>query len=94
MKASQKEESFEQALKRLEQIVQQLEGGDLILEESLSLFEEGVRLTRVCSRRLDDAEKKITLLTKGKNGQPIVQTVDPKDFINKGSNGEGSGTIG
>ena len=94
MKARQQEESFEHALKKLERIVQQLEGGDLSLEESLGLFEEGVRLTRVCSSRLDEAERRIALLTKTEDGQCILQKADPKDFFNQGSNGEGNNTVG
>jgi exodeoxyribonuclease VII small subunit len=89
-----KQESFEDALKRLEQIVQQMESGDLTLEDSLALFEEGVRLTRVCSQRLDEAEKKIELLTKEGEGGVKSQKVDPDDFQQKISNGEGEGEIG
>jgi len=94
MKATRQEESFEQALKRLEQIVQQLEGGDLSLEESLTLFEEGVRLARVCSKRLDEAEKKIAVLAKGEDGAFSVRNVDPSGFTTQGADGEGNNKIG
>jgi len=60
---------FEEALARLEAIVGRLEGGDLPLEESLNLFEEGVRLTRHCSRRLSEAERKVSILLKNAQGQ-------------------------
>jgi len=62
------ERSFESSLKELEQIVQQLEGGDLPLERSLELFEQGVRLSRECQRRLDEAEHKVEILLKGSDG--------------------------
>lgn len=60
----EKEKSFEEALKRLEQIVQKLEGGDLSLDESLSLFEEGINLSRFCTKKLAQAEKKVEKLLK------------------------------
>ncbi len=59
---------FEEALLRLEQIVDQLEAGNLPLEESLKVFEEGVGLARHCARYLDEAEKRIELLTKDEGG--------------------------
>lgn len=89
-----KQEAFEDALKRLEEIVQQMESGDLTLEASLKLFEEGVRLTRVCSQRLDEAEKKIELLTKDEQGRVKAKTLDPDDFQQKISHDEGEGEIG
>ena len=89
-----KPESFEEALKRLEEIVQRMEGGDLALEESLGLFEEGVRLTRVCSQRLDEAEKKIELLTRDEQGGVKAQSIDPDLFEQKISDAEGEGEIG
>ena len=89
-----KRESFEEALKRLEEIVQSMETGDLTLEVSLGLFEEGVRLTRVCSQRLDEAEKKIELLTRDEQGGVKTKAVDPNDFQQKISNAEGEGEVG
>jgi exodeoxyribonuclease VII small subunit len=59
---------FEDALARLEVVIARLEGGDLPLEEALSLFEEGVRLTRLCSARLDEAERKVSLLLRDQEG--------------------------
>ena len=61
-------ERFEDALDKLEKIVSKLEEGDIPLEESLKLFEEGIRLSRFCNQRLDEAEKKVEILLKGKNG--------------------------
>lgn len=59
---------FEDALARLEQIVDTLEAGNLPLEDSLKAFEEGVGLARRCARYLDEAEKRIELLTKDETG--------------------------
>jgi len=89
-----KQESFEEALKRLEEIVQRMESGELTLEDSLGLFEEGVRLTRVCSQRLDEAEKKIEVLTKDEQGGVKARAVDPDDFQQKVLHAEGEGEIG
>ncbi len=61
-RASQEEPSFEEALARLEQIVDELESGELGLEASLAAFEEGVSLSRRCSGQLDDAERRIEVL--------------------------------
>ncbi len=63
-----KEKSFEASLKELEEIVEQLEGGDLPLEKSLELFEQGVHLSRNCHKRLDEAERKVEILLKGEDG--------------------------
>lgn len=58
-----KEMKFEKAMKRLEDIVEQLEDGQLDLEKSLQLFEEGIQLARHCAGKLQEAEQKIELLT-------------------------------
>jgi exodeoxyribonuclease VII small subunit len=63
-----KDIKFEDALQRLEQIVDQLEGGDLALDDSLKVFEEGVALARRCAKYLEEAEKRIELLTKDDSG--------------------------
>jgi len=59
---------FEDSLARLEQIVSQLEAGNLPLEESLKVFEEGIALARHCARYLEEAEKRIEILTKDDQG--------------------------
>ncbi len=64
------EPTFEQALTQLEQIVQKLERGDQPLEESLKLYEEGVRLSRLCQRKLEEAEGRIEMLLKDARGEP------------------------
>ena len=63
-----KDIKFEDALQRLEQIVDQLEAGDLPLEDSLKVFEEGVALARRCAKYPEEAEKRIDLLTKDESG--------------------------
>ena len=62
------EKSFEASLEELEQIVRHLEAGDLPLDRSLELFEQGVRLSRECQRRLDEAERKVEILLRGNDG--------------------------
>lgn len=73
------EKKFETALARLEEIVQALEKGDLPLEQSLKLFEEGVRLARYCTRRLDEAERKVEILLKDREGN-----LKPQPFEEEG----------
>lgn len=63
--------NFEQSLKRLEEIVRQMEQGNVPLEESLKLFEEGTALAAACSKQLDEAELKVVQLMKGADGQPV-----------------------
>lgn len=63
------EKKFEEAMERLEEIVQELEGGDLPLGDSLKAFEEGMDLAKFCSRELEAAEKKVTLLVKESDGK-------------------------
>ena len=60
-----REMKFEQAMKRLEEIVEELEQGDLPLERSLKIFEEGIRLSRFCAAKLEEAEKKVEILLEG-----------------------------
>ena len=74
------EKTFESALGELESIVQQLEQGDLDLEESLKLFEKGVKLSRECRERLAKAERRIEILLKDSNGNLSVQNLDPADL--------------
>ena len=59
---------FESALKSLEGIVEQLEAGDLALDRALELFEEGVRISRFCNARLEEAERKVEALTRSADG--------------------------
>jgi exodeoxyribonuclease VII small subunit len=61
-------EKFETSLKKLEEIVRRLEGGSLSLEESLKIFEEGVRHSSFCAKKLDEAERRVEVLLKRKDG--------------------------
>jgi exodeoxyribonuclease VII small subunit len=60
---------FEDALARLETIVTELEKGDLPLDESLKIFEEGIKLSKTCLKMLDDAERKVEILIQDKEGK-------------------------
>jgi exodeoxyribonuclease VII small subunit len=64
--------SFEAALQKLEEIVQKLEKGELPLEESLKLYEEGIRLSRLCHGKLEEAEGRIEQLVKDARGEPVL----------------------
>jgi exodeoxyribonuclease VII small subunit len=64
--------SFEASLEALERIVQQLENGDLPLEKSLELFEQGIKLSRECQERLSQAERRIEILLRDNQGRPVV----------------------
>ena len=68
--------SFEESLKKLESIVEQLEKGDLALEDSLKLFEEGVNLSAACKQELEAAEGKVQMLVKQREG-----TMKPETFL-------------
>ena len=76
------EKKFEEAMERLEEIVQNLENGELPLEEALKVFEEGMKLTKFCSGKLEEAEKRVTLLVKESGGdhtQVPFQLEEDKD---------------
>ena len=81
-KGSEKGIKFEAAMKRMEEIVAELEKEDLDLEKSLSLFEEGIRMSRICSQQLNQAEQKIEKLVKEKDGEfqtEILQEPEEND---------------
>lgn len=79
--------SFEDAMKQLEEIVRKLEDGSDSLEKSLSLFEEGVKLTRYCNEKLDQAEKKLEVLMK-KGDRVVREGLDEKEFFESGKTEE------
>jgi exodeoxyribonuclease VII small subunit len=70
---------FEDAMERLEGIVKDLDGGELSLEESLKVFEEGMKLIKFCTEKLDEAEQKITKLVKESDGEYKHQPFDIED---------------
>lgn len=73
---SQKKPTFEENISRLEQIVRAMERGDVALEESLKLFQEGTELVRVCEKLLDDAQLQISKITAGADGAPVEEAFD------------------
>jgi exodeoxyribonuclease VII small subunit len=77
---SAKQQTFESSLASLEKIVRQLEHGDLTLEESLKLFEDGVKLSRECQERLNLAERRIEVLLKDGDGNPALQAIQKEDL--------------
>ena len=68
---------FEEALKKLESIVEAMEAGDLPLETLLSRFEEGTRLVKACQAKLEEAELKISKLEKNEAGDPVLTPAGP-----------------
>ena len=72
---------FEDAFGKLEIIVKKLEEGNLNLEESMRLFEEGINLSKVCASKLEEAEKKVEILIKGENGATGIKPFEK--FINE-----------
>ena len=81
--------SFEASLEALEEIVQALEGGDLPLEKSLELFEEGIRLSRQCQERLNQAERRIEILLRDNQGRPVVSAFEDANAIAEGGGRDG-----
>ena len=75
-----KKQTFETSLKELERIVRRLEDGDLPLEDSLKLFEDGVKLSRECQERLNQAERRIEILLKDENGNPQLEIIKSEDL--------------
>jgi exodeoxyribonuclease VII small subunit len=73
------EKKFEEAMKRLETIVESLERGDLSLEDSLKIFEEGMKLLHFCSKKLEEAEEKVTLLIKESGGKFTQQPFEAEE---------------
>jgi exodeoxyribonuclease VII small subunit len=83
VKTESQELKFEEAIADLEQVVEQLECGDLSLEDSLAAFEKGVGLVRYCNQRLSEVEKKVELLVKDKDGH-----LQLKAFVNPAADSE------
>lgn len=72
-------EKFESSLKKLEDAVTKLESGELSLEDSIRVFEEGVKHAAVCSRKLNEAEKRVELLLKKRDGSFLCEEFVPED---------------
>ncbi len=80
------EMKFEEAVSRLEKIVQQLEEGEKSLEGSLKLFEEGIKLSKFCSGKLEEAKKKIEILTKSEKGELSAKPFNLEEETEKKEN--------
>ena len=74
--AERKKKTFESSLARLEEIVKAMESGDAMLDETLSLYEEGVKLVRVCNAQLEAAERKIKLLKMSPDGEIFEEDLE------------------
>jgi exodeoxyribonuclease VII small subunit len=79
-----KDKKFEDALRELEAIVKRLESGELSLEESLKVFEEGVSLSKYCFQKLEEAEKRVSLLMKDERGLRKVPFEPGEDGYGEG----------
>ncbi len=66
-------QTFERAIRQLEKIVEELDAGDIPLEKALKKFEEGMRLSRFCSEKLDETERKVTILLQDQEGHVIEE---------------------
>jgi exodeoxyribonuclease VII small subunit len=73
------QKTFEQSMKQLERIVQELEDGELPLEKAIKKFEEGIKLTQFCSAKLDETEKRVSVLLKNSDGQVVTKPFRPED---------------
>ena len=73
------EMKFEEALKRLEKIVGELEDGSLPLDESLEKYEEGIRLSKACAKKLEVARKKVEILMKNEDGSTELKPFDERE---------------
>ena len=80
--------TFEASLEALEQIVRQLESGDLPLEKSLELFEQGIRLSRECQDRLNQAERRIEVLMRDNQGRTVTSPFEPASGENNETDDE------
>lgn len=79
-----KPKTFEASLEELERIVRELEQGELPLERSLELFEQGVALSRECQDRLNQAERRIEILMRDNKGQPAARPFEPENESENG----------
>ena len=81
MAARRSSNEFEKSFQQLEKIVQRLEAEELPLDESLQLFEEGIRLSRFCHQRLEEVEKKIELILADAKGQPVTEPFEDDELL-------------
>ena len=88
--SNSKPKAFESSLEELERIVRELEQGELTLEKSLELFEQGVRLSRECQERLSQAERRIEMLTRDNQGRAIVTAFEPENELSSSTSDDDS----
>ena len=81
--ATRRPNEFEKAFQNLEKIVQRLEGEEMPLDESLQLFEEGIRLSRFCHQRLEEVERKIELILADAKGQPVTEPFEEDEELHE-----------
>ncbi len=74
---------FEDAIRRLENIVEKLESGNLPLEDSLAKYEEGIRLSKICQKKLEVAKRKVEMLVKSKDGKVRLEPFEEDDIPKK-----------
>jgi exodeoxyribonuclease VII small subunit len=86
--SNSKPKTFESSLEELERIVRELEQGELTLEKSLELFEQGVKLSRECQERLNQAERRIEMLTRDNQGRAIVTAFEPEGELSASTSDE------
>ena len=65
--------TFEEAIKRLEEIVRELESGEIEIEKALTVFEEGTRLSKICAKKLSNIERRIEILKKGEKNEDVLE---------------------
>jgi exodeoxyribonuclease VII small subunit len=85
---ARKSNEFEKAFQQLETIVKRLESEEMPLDESLQLFEEGIRLSRFCNQKLEEVEKKIELILSDAKGHPRVEPFESEEDDDLGEAGE------
>ena len=82
------EANFEQAMQRLEEIVEKMESGELPLEDLIVRYEEGMKLVKVCQERLASAEQRIEIITRNSAGKPVVKKFEPAAAAQPETQGE------
>jgi exodeoxyribonuclease VII small subunit len=88
VKKAAPEANFEQAMQRLEEIVEQMESGELPLEDLIVRYEEGMKLVKVCQDRLASAEQRIEIITRNSAGKPVVKKFEPAAAAQSETQGE------
>ena len=79
VKSEMQKNNFEKDMKALEEIVAKLEGDEVSLDKAMELFEKGVKTSRLCAKKLDEAEHKIEILLKGKDGKLKTEPFEPDE---------------